>query len=101
MNVDVRQRGVVSDCVERVAHDQPYHPVREYLANLVWDKKARLDTMLQTYFHAMGNDKYLRAVGAKFMISGVARILSPGCQVDHVLVPEGAQCIGKTSAVRI
>jgi predicted P-loop ATPase len=45
--------------------------------------------------------EYVRAVGARFLISGVARIYQPGCQVDHVLVQEGAQGGGKTSALRV
>lgn len=101
VEIDVRQRGIVSDCIERVARDNPYHPVREYLSALNWDGEQRIDGVLRTHFKAAGDDSYLRAVGSKFLISAIARIFNPGCQVDHVLVPEGAQGIGKTSAVRI
>ena len=100
-NIDVRQRGIVSDCVERVARDSPFHPVRNYLEALNWDGVPRLDGFLRSYFAAAGDDKYLAAVGAKFLISAVARILHPGSQVDHVLVLEGEQGTGKTSSVRI
>ncbi len=101
VEIDVRQRGIVSDCIERVARDNPFHPVREYLSALDWDGVQRLDSLLRTHFKASGDEGYLRAVGSKFFVSAIARIFRPGCQVDHVLVPEGAQGIGKTSAVRI
>lgn len=100
-NIDVRQRSVVSDCVERVARDSPFHPVRDYLQALDWDGVPRLDGLLRTHFAASGDVRYLAAVGTKFLISAVARILHPGAQVDHVLVLEGEQGTGKTSSVRI
>ena len=99
--IDVRQRGVVSDCIERVARDALFHPVREYLSALWWDGVQRLRTLPRTYLQARGNEAYLSAIGERFFISAVARIFKPGCQADHVLVIDGAQGIGKTSAVRI
>jgi predicted P-loop ATPase len=101
LNLDVRQRGIVSDCVERVARDAAYHPVRDYLEALDWDGTPRLNRLFEGYFAAAGDPTYLSAIGAKFAISAVARVLKPGCQVDHVPVLDGEQGIGKTSSVRI
>jgi predicted P-loop ATPase len=97
----IRQLGVVARCVERVARDQPYHSVREFLAALKWDREPRLDNWLETYLRAAGARPYLRAIGSKFLIAAVARVTRPGCQVDSALVLEGLQGTGKTSVVRI
>ena len=43
-----------------------------------------------TYFHA-DDTPYVRAIGPRWLISSVARIYQPGCQVDHTLVLEGPQ----------
>lgn len=78
-----------------------FHPVRDYLQSLKWDRRPRLDTWLRTYMGATEQPvEYLSAVGSRFLISAVARIMEPGCQVDSALVLEGPQGIFKSSALR-
>jgi putative DNA primase/helicase len=96
----VRNSGVVASCVAVAARDYSYHPVRSYLTGLQWDGQSRLSSWAANYLNASGNPDYLSAVGLRFLVSAVARILNPGCQADHVLVLEGGQGIGKTSATR-
>jgi len=99
--VQVRQRQIVGSVAELVAHDNTVHPVREYLNGLTWDGTARLTTWLIEYLGAVGTAAYLEAVGRKFLISAVARICSPGCQVDHTLVIESGQGWKKSTALRV
>ncbi len=80
------------------AHRVEWHPVREYLKTLRWDGTPRLERMLHTHFGAE-DTALTRAMGAKWMISAIARVEQPGCQVDHMLVLEGAQRIGKTTGL--
>ncbi|MGB9331501.1 MAG: virulence-associated E family protein [Steroidobacteraceae bacterium] len=96
--VQVRQS--VADCIALVAKDASYHPVREYLGGLEWDGEPRLQTWLAEYLNAQADPVYLAAVGCKFLISAIARIMNPGCQVDYVLVLEGPQGIGKSRTAR-
>jgi putative DNA primase/helicase len=96
----VRNSGVVASCVAVAARDHSHHPVRSYLTGLQWDGQGRLSSWAANYLSAAGSPEYLSAVGMRFLVSAVARILKPGCQADHVLVLEGGQGIGKTSAAR-
>ncbi|WP_170381971.1 VapE domain-containing protein [Ruegeria atlantica] len=78
-----------------VAHENRFHPVIEYLDDLVWDGVPRIDRWLATYCGA--NDNELNAeFGSKFLIAGVRRIKQPGVKFDTMLVLEGAQGAGKS-----
>lgn len=92
-------RTMVSDAVATVAEGAAMHPVREYLDQLEWDGEERLPTFLSNYFGARVS-AYTAGIGMCWMISGVARVMRPGCQVDYMLVLEGAQGLGKSSGVR-
>ncbi|WP_458068653.1 VapE domain-containing protein [Rhodanobacter sp. BL-MT-08] len=100
------KRDMVMDCVEAMARRRKVHPVREYLTTLVWDGKPRVRSLFPRLFSAEDTD-YTRQAAQCFMVSAVARILwldakvrHNGAQVDFMLVLEGEQGRGKTSAVR-
>lgn len=78
----------------------PYHPVRDYLNELVWDGTARLDTFLRDTTSCEDN-VYTRAAGVCTMISAVKRIFEPGCKQDYVLVLESSQGEKKSQWVEI
>jgi putative DNA primase/helicase len=90
----------VRRAIDLVARANEFDPVVDYLISLQWDGRSRLDSWLDRYL-GVPSCTFSRAVGPKFMIAGVARALQPGCKVDHVLVLEGAQGIGKTTALNI
>jgi putative DNA primase/helicase len=75
------------------------HPVREFLRATEWDRKGRLDRWMIDYCGA-ADTPYTRAVGAKWMISAVARVELPGCQADHMLVLQGEPGLRKSSVLR-
>ena len=86
---------LVRRVIDSVARRNAYHPVREYLEPLVWDGQPRIRTWLIDYCGVGGSDsdseQYVTSVGEKFLISAVARVMEPGCKVDHMLVLEGPQ----------
>lgn len=98
--IGIRSATAISRCVEAVARDAEFHPVRDYLKALTWDEKPRLDTWLARYLGAKGDVQYLRAVGRRWLISAIARVMRPGCQADHTLVLEGLQGVGKSRTAR-
>jgi len=87
--------------VERLAYRNDFHPVRDYLESLSWDGKPRLGSWLVDYLGAVGPEKYLAAVGEKTLVAMVKRVFEPGCKFDQVLVLEGPQGCGKSTAVAI
>ena len=93
-------RGQVGDAIQTVAREHRYHPVLEYLDALVWDKIPRLDDWLTLYLGADQNN-YHRAVGSKWLVSAVARAREPGCKVDHALILESPQGLGKSTTFAI
>lgn len=93
-------RTAVLDAVESAARANARHPLREYLNGLQWDGKERLSLWLATYLGA-NPTAYSIVVGRLWMISAVARAYQPGAQVDHMIILEGSQGAGKSSAVRI
>jgi putative DNA primase/helicase len=73
-----------------------YHPVRDYLEGLKWDKVPRLDDFLIRLAGSPDTD-VTRTLTRRWAISAVARIFDPGCKVDTVLVLVGAQGLGKST----
>jgi predicted P-loop ATPase len=63
--------------VHTIAREHSFHPIREYLDSLKWDGTKRINNWLTLYLGTEPSE-YARAVGAKFLIGGVARIYKPG-----------------------
>lgn len=91
---------IVDEAAIVASRAYPNHPVRNYLESLKWDGVKRLDTWLADYCGAEENT-YVRTVGAKTLVGAVARVFSPGCKFDFMLVLEGEQGTGKSSVVQI
>ena len=106
------KKEIIVDCIEAVAKETVLSPIRHYLEELeekgTWDQTKRLPRLFQQYFGTVEDagapdtdTEYLAAIAVKFMIAAVARMMNPGCKVDTMLVLEGAQGVGKSSAARI
>lgn len=95
--VDDRTAGKAA---EAVAGENGFHPVRDYLERVKWDGLSRIGRWLSTYLGAKDID-YARAIGQRWLISAVARIFKPGAKVDSVLVLEGDQGLGKSTALAV
>jgi predicted P-loop ATPase len=100
---------IVGDAVWTIAHDRAFHPVRLYLERCRWDGTPRLDGWASTYlgveatWRGPADDRqpgYVEVVAARWMISAVARVFSPGCKADCALILEGPQDRKKSTALR-
>lgn len=91
---------VVCEAIQAVSEKRTFHPVETYLSSLVWDGVKRLEMWLMTYLGA-DDIPINRAIGIRWPVSAVARIFEPACQADCMLILEGAQGIGKSTALRV
>lgn len=74
--------------------------VKTWTESLTWDGIDRLTLFMSTVFGAE-DTAFVRAVSRNFWISMVARIYQPGCKVDNMVVFEGSQGTGKSTALNI
>ena len=88
----------VKDAIVATAVKNRFHPVREYLNALMWDGTPRLDTLFIDYL-GVADSAYSRAVTRKTMVGAVARVMTPGCKFDYMLVFVGKQGRGKSSII--
>jgi len=95
----------VDEALRLVAVDHGYHPVRDYLDGLRWDGRERVAGLLSGYMGAVAGSLDVeilhRRLSAAFLVSAVARIMEPGCKVDTMIVLQGAQGAGKSTAIRV
>jgi putative DNA primase/helicase len=101
-------RGTLEEAVRMVAYRHRYHPVREYLKALEWDKTPRLATWLRKacleedeWDDKAPLQRYLARVGTFFVMAMCARVMTPGCKFDYMLILEGAQGMRKSTLLRI
>src|SRR5208282_5654587 len=90
----------IAEALERECERNPYDPVSDYLKALKWDGVNRLDDWLCRYLGA--NATLLnRAFVRKTLLAAVRRVGQPGCKFDQMLVLEGPQGVGKSTAWRV
>ncbi len=91
-------KDVVVDAMHKIASENSFDPLEDYLNELEWDKVQRLNRWLSTYCGAEESD-YTAEIGLRWCISAVARGLHPGCKADHMIVFEGSQGARKSTAL--
>ena len=82
-----------------VARKTEWHPVRAYLSGLSWDGVKRIGSWL-TRFYGAPDTALMHEIGARWLISAVARVMTPGCKADCVLTLAGVQGCGKGMSLR-
>lgn len=97
----LRNKDMIRNVFQIYRKEHRYHPIRNYLRNLKWDGKNRIETVFIDFFGADDN-AYIREISRLFFTAAVKRIFEPGCKFDNILVlisaEKGAsQGIGKTT----
>ncbi len=92
-------KDLMVECLSAVAAENAFHPVLDWERTKAWDGVERLPSMLTTYFSAP-DDELTREMSRAWLVGGAARVRTPGCKLDTVLVLVGEQGIGKSSALK-
>lgn len=96
----IKAEGTLAAGVAMAAYERTFHPVLDYLKGLpAWDGVPRLKHWLPECLGAADND-YTGLVGTWFVMGMVQRVRNPGCQMDYMIVLEGAQGKRKSTALR-
>jgi hypothetical protein len=77
-----------------------FNPVADYLDGLTWDGARRIDTWLIDYTGA-ADTPLNRAIGRVLLVAAVRRVRTPGTKFDQIVVLEGPQGSGKSTALLI
>jgi hypothetical protein len=86
----------IERAVVQVAHEQRFHPVRDYLNSLTWDGIPRLDAVGEEVL-GIARTEINQLLLRKWFIGAANRPLEPGCKMDTVLTLVGRQYLGKST----
>jgi predicted P-loop ATPase len=78
----------------------PKNEPKDWMETLEWDKAERIERF---FIEGLGaeDSAFTRAASRNFWISLAARIYSPGCKADEMIVLEGAQGTYKSTALSV
>jgi len=101
-------RGLVKEQIVKIARENSFDPLQDYLNELEWDGVSRCYTFFEKYCAAKctdenGNDitDFVRKVSVRWLVGSIARALRPGCKMDTVLVLEGLTGSKKTTMFEV
>lgn len=96
-------REVMMSTAIGIAKMQPEHRPRRWLERLAsqWDGKKRLPVWMHKTFGVNKTDKLMTEYSLRWPIALVARMLEPGCKQDGMLILQGAQGLGKSTALEV
>jgi energy-coupling factor transporter ATP-binding protein EcfA2 len=90
----------VRDAISLLCLENAFHPIQQMLDGLIWDGVPRIDRWMTTYLGA--EDTALNcAISRIVLIAAIRRVRQPGAKFDQVVVLEGPQGTGKSSALVI
>ena len=99
-NYDLTSEKKIIDAADLAAHQNRYHPVRDYLNSLAWDGTERIRYCLQ-HFLGAETDEYTFQALRLFLLGAIHRAFRPGCKFEVMLCLVGGQGAGKSTFFRL
>ena len=90
----------IADAADLAAHQNSYHPVRDYLNGLEWDGTERIRFCLRHFLGAAA-DTYTCEALKLFLLGAIHRAYRPGCKFEVMLCLVGGQGAGKSTFFRL
>ena len=90
----------IADAADLAAHQNSYHPVRDYLNSLTWDGTERIRFCLRHFLGAAA-DGYTFEALRLFLLGAIHRAFCPGCKFEVMLCLVGGQGAGKSIFFRL
>ena len=94
--IGIQGKDRIFDAVNNVAMRNKIHPVRDFVEQVEWDGKPRVESLFIRYLGA-SDTTYTRTVTRKTLTGAIARIYNPGVKFDYTLTLRGRQGVGKSS----
>ena len=99
-NYSLSSEKKIQDAADLSAHQNSYHPVRDYLNSLEWDGTERIRCCLR-HFLGAATDDYTYEALRLFLLGAIHRAFSPGCKFETMLCLVGGQGAGKSTFFRL
>ena len=90
----------IMDAADLAAHQNSYHPVRDYLNSLTWDGTERIRYCLHHFLGAEADEYTFQALRL-FLLGAIHRAFRPGCKFEVMLCLVGGQGAGKSTFFRL
>ena len=88
------------DAADLAAHQNSYHPVRDFLNSLTWDGTERIRYCLHHFLGAEADEYTFQALRL-FLLGAIHRAFHPGCKFEVMLCLVGGQGAGKSTFFRL
>ncbi len=95
-NCQMENRQKIYDAIIRIATENSFNQLTDYLDELEWDGKKRIPTLFIDFLGAE-NKKLYMVMAELWMIGAVKRAFEPGCKFDNIVILSGPQGIGKSN----
>ena len=99
-NYDLTSEKKIIDAADLAAHQNSYHPVRDYLNSLAWDGTERICYCLHHFLGAEADEYTFQALRL-FLLGAIHRAFHPGCKFEVMLCLVGGQGAGKSTFFRL
>lgn len=99
-NYDLTSEKKIIDAADLAAHQNSYHPVRDFLNSLTWDGTERIRYCLHHFLGAEADEYTFQALRL-FLLGAIHRAFHPGCKFEVMLCLVGGQGAGKSTFFRL